>query len=69
MESKEIEQTLAAEMELGITWAIAKLGPAEIEREWNSQKRLARSVLRRHFPRTGNYHRDHGLVRRGGTGR
>jgi len=40
MESKEIEQALPAEMELGLTWAIAKLGPIEIEPEWYSEKRL-----------------------------
>lgn len=33
MESKEIEQALPAEMELGLTWAIDKLGPIEIEPE------------------------------------
>ncbi len=40
IESKEIEQALPAEMELGLTWAIAKLGPVEIEPEWYSEKRL-----------------------------
>lgn len=40
MESKKIEQALPAEMELGLTWAIAKLGPIEIEPEWYSEKRL-----------------------------
>jgi len=40
MKSKEIEQALPAEMELGLTWAIAKLGPIEIEPEWYSEKRL-----------------------------
>lgn len=40
IESKEIEQALPAEMELGLTWAIAKLGPIEIEPEWYSEKRL-----------------------------
>ena len=27
-------------MKLGFTWAIAQLGPAEIEPEWYSDKRL-----------------------------
>ena len=40
MESKKIEQALPAEMELGLTWAIAELGPVEIEPEWYSEKRL-----------------------------
>lgn len=40
MESKEIEQALPAEMELGLTWAVAQLGPIEIEPEWYSGKRL-----------------------------
>lgn len=40
MESKEIEQALPAEMELGLTWAVAKLGPVEIEPEWYSKERL-----------------------------
>lgn len=40
IESKEIEQALPAEMELGLAWAIAKLGPVEIEPEWYSEKRL-----------------------------
>src|SRR5687767_883187 len=34
IESKEIEQALPAEMELGIVWAIAQLGPVEIEPYW-----------------------------------
>ena len=34
IESKEIEQALPAEMELGVVWAIAQLGPAEIEPYW-----------------------------------
>lgn len=40
IESKEIEQALPAEMELGLAWAIAKLGLVEIEPEWYSEKRL-----------------------------
>lgn len=40
IESKEIEQALPAEMELGLIWAIAQLGPVEIEPEWYSEKRL-----------------------------
>lgn len=40
MESKEIAQALPAEMELGLSWAIAKLGPVEIEPEWYSESRL-----------------------------
>lgn len=40
MESKEIDQALPAEMELGLTWAIAKFGPVEIEPEWYSERRL-----------------------------
>jgi hypothetical protein len=40
MESKKIDQALNAEMELGLTWAIAQLGPVEVEPEWYSEKRL-----------------------------
>ena len=40
IESKEIEQALPAEMELGIVWAIAQLGPAEIEPHWYGQSSL-----------------------------
>lgn len=37
LESKEIKQALPAEIELGLTWAISKLGPIEIEPEWYSE--------------------------------
>lgn len=40
IESKEIEQALPAEMELGLAWAVSKLGPVEIEPEWYSETRL-----------------------------
>ncbi|WP_454797547.1 hypothetical protein [Novosphingobium lindaniclasticum] len=44
MESKRIEQALPAEMELGLTWAIAKLGPVEIEPEWYSPSYSAKRL-------------------------
>jgi hypothetical protein len=40
IESKEIEQALPAEMELGIVWAVAQLGPAEIEPYWYGTETL-----------------------------
>ncbi|MDH7975438.1 hypothetical protein QH494_24895 [Sphingomonas sp. AR_OL41] len=41
LESKEIEQALPAEMELGLIWGIAQLGHVEIEPPWYSTgKRL-----------------------------
>lgn len=34
LESKRVDQALPAEMELGVLWALAKLGDVEIEPEW-----------------------------------
>lgn len=39
LESKRVEQALPAEMELGVLWALSKLGDLEIEPEWYGTRR------------------------------
>jgi hypothetical protein len=39
LESKRVDQALPAETELGVVWALAKLGDVEIEPEWFGTKR------------------------------
>ena len=39
LESKRVEQALPAEMELGVLWALSKLGDLEIEPEWFGTRR------------------------------
>lgn len=39
LESKRVEQALPAEMELGVLWALSKLGELEIEPEWFGNRR------------------------------
>lgn len=44
IESKQIEQALPAELELGVIWGLGQIGPIEIEPEWYSE-RTAPDVL------------------------
>ncbi len=39
LESKRVDQALPAEMELGVLWALGKLGDIEIEPEWFGERR------------------------------
>lgn len=39
LESKRVDQALPAEMELGVLWALARLGDVEIEPEWFGARR------------------------------
>jgi len=39
IESKRADQALPAEMELGVLWALSKLGYVEIEPEWFGTRR------------------------------
>ena len=39
LESKRVDQVLPAEMELGVLWALARLGDVEIEPEWFGARR------------------------------
>ncbi|MGE4088358.1 MAG: hypothetical protein AB7F93_09760 [Immundisolibacter sp.] len=39
LESKRVDQALPAEMELGVLWALSKLGEVEIEPEWFGARR------------------------------
>jgi len=44
IESKQIEQALPAELELGVIWGLGQIGPIEVEPEWYSE-RTAPDVL------------------------
>lgn len=50
IESKQIEQALPAEMELGLAWCMLQLGPLEIEPEWYNEKRLPDLFSEHLFP-------------------